>query len=462
MAAADAAIAAANSAIADAADLPMAEKDARTGQVTALNNQLAAAKKSRTAAINARNAAAALAAQRVRNAASLQVAKAINAHGVGNMDKPPEEFVVDTTSPDLGMMITRGTGATKITPYQDSADEKNKPFTVGTAQNAGTGWAGMTFKRSGMSGKRSHTETAVVYTDKEAAGDILWISATFPGASAPTVNQTTGAVTIVGGTSIPGDRISVKTPIGTGKPGTFYGMRGTFTCSNCQVERGDNGMVTPSGDLTFTPGDSFDPDTDLARSIVDDLNYTHFGYWMKSTKQRDGTYVHDIETFSGGMTATADDLSTVVGSASYYGAAGGVYVKKTGTGDALVVTDGMFTADAMLTAKFGGSGIAVDDQFKISGTISDFMDGGSDLGFSDLMLNADFGGGPGAVHSSTTVTDTFMGSTQGGGKTGKWSGAFHGKESEDAADAFPTDVSGQFNGHFVNGHVAGAFGAEKD
>ena len=29
-------------------------------------------------------------------------------------------------------------------------------------------------------------------------------------------------------------------------------------------------------------------------------------------------------------------------------------------------------------------------------------------------------------------------------------------------DDFPADVSGEFNGHFTNGHVAGAFGAEYD
>ena len=50
-----------------------------------------------------------------------------------------------------------------------------------------------------------------------------------------------------------------------------------------------------------------------------------------------------------------------------------------------------------------------------------------------------------------------------------WSGMFFGNAGcctttadSVAADDYPAAVIGEFNGHFANGHVAGAFGAEKD
>ena len=64
----------------------------------------------------------------------------------------------------------------------------------------------------------------------------------------------------------------------------------------------------------------------------------------------------------------------------------------------------------------------------------------------------------------------FEGKTSGGTGTaeGAWSGTLFGGAPADAAadsvaaDDYPTAVIGEFNGHFANGHVAGAFGAEKD
>lgn len=173
------------------------------------------------------------------------------------------------------------------------------------------------------------------------------------------------------------------------------------------------------------------------------------------------------------VTRSGRDLHLVAGTASYYGSAAGVYVKKDGEGDGLEVTNGMFTADATLKANFGGSKIATADQFMVSGTISDFMDGDANLGFADLTLeSADFGGGLDAttgaevMPDATSVGSTFSDETNGGGTSGMWTGTFFGDSgtstATDETDDFPTNVSGEFNGHFTNGHVAGAFGAERD
>jgi len=220
----------------------------------------------------------------------------------------------------------------------------------------------------------------------------------------------------------------------------------------------------------------------MAVSVVPDSDYTHFGFWKRDDEQRDETYTHSIETFHGGAGSVSDDdpsnpyasgsrdLHVVEGTADYYGAAAGVYVKKDGTGDEQVVTDGTFTADAMLKAYFGGSAIAADDQFMVSGTISDFTDGSKDLGFGELTLEkASFNSSANNPVSSSVTENIRGGETNGGGTSGNWIGTFFGDagtKTTTGADAhkddYPLNVSGEFNGHFSNGHVAGAFGAQYD
>ena len=43
---------------------------------------------------------------------------------------------------------------------------------------------------------------------------------------------------------------------------------------------------------------------------------------------------------------------------------------------------------------------------------------------------------------------------------GEWSGVMYGPDDDSPQQ--PTGVAGEFNGHFNNGHVAGAFGATRD
>ena len=424
------------------------------------------------------------------NDAAMQVAEAINKHAV--QGHPPAEFRnTNTTTPENVLTFSRDTGAAKITPYQSSADKKNNPFTTGAAQDAGPGWAGMTFTRSGIESKKSFTEMAAAYTDIEALKDELWVAATFPsGVTLGTAN----ALTIPTTAKIPAGRFGGAAAVpayvkgqtnyrnvgADGLVGTLYGVAGSFSCdgSECTLRQDEQGMVESSAELTFTPAsDTFDADTTLAKGVMPDSDYTHFGYWAKKVKQRDGSYVHDIETFHGGKqgnsltSVLANETNGVTGTATYYGAAAGVYVKKDGAGDSLVVSDGMFTADAMLKANFEGPSIAIDDRNSISGTISGFMDGSTDLGFADLTLRGSTDAQDGALFTAAT-SGAFSGETDGGGTSGSWSGQFYGNANPgndnpdgngpDMTNDYPMNVSGEFNGHFVNGHVAGAFGAEYD
>ena len=433
------------------------------------------------------------------NAESMQVAKAINAHGVGADDDPPAEFMSPTAeltgTGDTNFGISRTSGAAKIALTQTAADAKNKPFSTGTAPSVEY-YPGTTFSRSGMSGKRPFTEMAAVYTDIEEAGDDDWAPESFvTGGTGITVNPNGSVVmgaavsiaaTHLGGAVLPSTptdpddaterNIAANNRLG----GTFFGVSGHFSCGTfaCTVTRTSTG-VSASAELTFTPTTGTTA-TLKAKYADPDTDYTYFGYWMKSTTQRDETMVHDIETFSGGGNSTAlalGDLTTetVFGTAKYYGAAAGVYVKKDGAGDSLVVTDGTFTADAMLTARFGGTAIADADKYEVQGTISDFMDGSTDLGFADLTLRGPDGNAGASFNPTGAITG---GETDGGGTSGRWSGQFYGNTGLNAdgtdrdpdgdgplaavVDNFPSDVAGEFNGHFENGHVAGAFGAEFD
>ncbi len=415
----------------------------------------------------------------VSNAASMQVAEAINAHTVAG--DPPSEFLApaspSTTPGATDFGISRGSGNAEIVLTQTAADARSKAFGEGTAQDAGPGWMGTTFMRSGTSAKRPYTEMAAVYSDIEVAGDLAWTQTALNGLNNGLAVGTGGVVTITADTSVNAEHLSGILPsvpqagetssrniaANTEVSGSFYGVRGTYSCAGtaCAVTRNADGDVTLPG-LTFTPL-NFNAATTVAKYADPDEDYTHFGYWMKSTTQRDGTQVHDIETFHDGSGAAA--LATIgsgglEGTASYYGAAAGVYVKKDGAGDSLMVTDGTFTADAELTATFGGNNIAVNKQNRVSGTISGFMDGSTELGFDDLSLGASpFDD----ANNGDLAVGLFSGSTDGGGKTGEWSGEFHGNIGGTVTTAqFPANVSGEFNGHFTNGHVAGAFGAEYD
>ena len=223
--------------------------------------------------------------------------------------------------------------------------------------------------------------------------------------------------------------------------GTFFGVSGNFSCgtNDCIVTRTSTG-VSANALLTFTPTGT--TATLKAKYADPDTEYTYFGYWMKSTTQRDETMVHDIETFSGGGNNTELVLTEVVGTAKYYGAAAGVYVKTDGAGDSLVVTDGKFTADAMLTAKFGGGAIPADDHNTVSGTISDFMDGDTDLGFADLTLGGDDAEGGASFLAAGNGAGAFTGETDGGGTSGYWSGQFYGNVGLTAAGAENADPDG--------------------
>jgi len=412
--------------------------------------------------------------QKELNNAALEVAEAINDHETGG--SPPDAF--DT------LAITRTSrGPAKGTINQPVTDSKK--YDVGAVGSLG-GFSSHSYSRDSELRGRDVEEIAVVYTDIESAGSAPWdtdsINVFITNA---TVAVSSGVVTIPTGSELDADRVTgskivpqkpsgdegrfLELAAGAGASGSLFGENGRFTCdgSKCIITRVDDTLTLTGGSLRFDP----DASKPMVAYGKPDADYTYFGYWMESTELSDDATAHDIKTFHGGAGATTiGDISGVTGSATYFGAAAGKYVKKEGdvANDDFKVTQGMFTADAMLEAHFGGNDIAVSDQFSLSVAISDFMDAaGNDLGFVDLMLEeAKFD------KTGSKAGETGSGVTKGGGPNGEWMGKLYGNanpgddndngDGPDAMNDYPANVSGEFNGHFTNGHVAGAFGAAYD
>ena len=249
--------------------------------------------------------------------------------------------------------------------------------------------------------------------------------------------------------------------------GTYDGAPGTYQCTGtagCTVEltRNAKGMVSISAMATAW---IFIPD-DRARVYVVDPVYTSYGVWLKRTTDADGVLTYNmVDTYAMGHGSVASDVGSVLGTATYTGSALGVYVHNVldSGGEIASATGGSFTADAALTASFGQS---VDDATTpaneadqiapahlntITGTIDNFeLAGGEAQNWSVELVR----GSPGAI-----ADGGFSGTTKGGGAAGAYNGTFYGPTPDGAA---PSDVSGEFTANFLNGHVAGGFGATKD
>ena len=261
--------------------------------------------------------------------------------------------------------------------------------------------------------------------------------------------------------------------------GTFHGIPGEFVCTAgqgtaCTATNNKKGILA-----TFTETWTFKPTVAGARmpvmGTILDTDFLTFGYWLQSTENDDGSMKYQIDTFATGadvyeFTALQDTDGTgevVFGSATYAGKATGMYAKSTFSdkGEGSPSASGQFTADANLTAYFGGDDVAVNNQYSISGTVNNIRDTSGmpiDSSWTVKLNKAGFGASGNTVTAPTGVTaaaNTFYGTTTGGGG---WQGQFFGLSTVGTATSGrkqPTGVAGEFNGHFTNGHVIGAFGA---
>ena len=160
-----------------------------------------------------------------------------------------------------------------------------------------------------------------------------------------------------------------------------------------------------------------------------DTDHLYFGWWLKEPDDAEGTYA--FRTFSGGTVPfavgnkfTSGNNDELHGTASYEGRAAGQYVTKDFSGGVLSGgTAGVFTATASLTANFGGDNIAVNDQFNIRGSVTEFRDVEGDRaleGWSVTLNKVDLA--PGSASFGGTAGDTTTATLGGVTGTGTWEG----------------------------------------
>ena len=246
--------------------------------------------------------------------------------------------------------------------------------------------------------------------------------------------------------------------------GMFNGVQGTYSCSGDDCEAmsdKDGNLASLTGMWLFTPGAS-DLTTVMIPGVDHDTDYLAFGYWLRGTEKDDGSIEYGVGTFFSGADAFTAEIATLTGSAKYAGKAAGMYGRKTldAEGNALSATSGEFTADANLTAYFGQVNnannvgtIAGNLLNTIRGTINNFQDGAENLNWTLALDAIDIESSFPAFEGGTTTGSTAI--------EGDWAGSFYGNPPATDSKDYPTGVAGEFTGHFVNGHVIGAFGAKR-
>ena len=218
------------------------------------------------------------------------------------------------------------------------------------------------------------------------------------------------------------------------------------------------------------------PDTQTSGSGIAtvDPNSIEFGFWLQEI-EKDGviTYnkVQPVTFLRAGQFETVikhGELTRIEGEATYSGPAVGAYFHKTTKTDGTLdrAGAGTFTADVSLMAKFGGSDIAANEQFSVSGAVSNFTLSGGQENSWNLKLDAE------DINEAANYTSTHAfknGTTAGGGRTGTWSGVFVDDEDSTsnavrtASDKkAPGYMTGKFRGYFLNGSVGGVFGLKKE
>ncbi len=283
---------------------------------------------------------------------------------------------------------------------------------------------------------------------------------------APTDNQATDGV----------DEAMVKVA------GSFRGVPGTFACdSECTRSSDKDGNLdglggtwtfTPSG--TGTDGSATEDEVTalMVQSVIPDPDFMMLGYWLQAETNADGETTYAMLPFARGN-RDFGDVANVDGAATYEGPATGLYIRKVfsvsedgSSATATPVASGQFTASAVLNATFGqvtndnnDGTIAANLLNTITGSISGFknMDGNDIDAMWTVMLTK------GIINTSA---GTFAGDATG---MGEFNGMFHGAaldDDETTADVdestlAPISASGTFHGHFDNGHVRGAFAADR-
>ena len=346
-----------------------------------------------------------------------------------------------------------------------TADPAAVTLEAGDSAGALGAWNGMNYAHTNAGTKV--TSTAVVYTNRAAPGsEPFGDEHTLTDGSLTVDTANLGLVkadafthsgTQTHAATNPADPVYVR--------GTYDGAPGNYRCATgCSST--NNGSGSPSalgGTWTFTPDRG-------AMVSQPDPNYLYFGWWLRKddgVPTSASAFFGEVGDVEGGGTFT--DPSTIAGSATYSGHAAGKFAinNPLGGSDA-----GHFTADVMLTAKFGAN--AAPNNGGVSGTIDNFMANDESVPWSVKLNRAWWATSPafgGVDQDANTADDQFattVWSIDGNAApaSGSWNGRMHDEALAPAAvndgSNIPTAAVGVFHSTFGSTHtMVGAFGATK-
>ena len=239
--------------------------------------------------------------------------------------------------------------------------------------------------------------------------------------------------------------------------GTYDGYSGKFTCeTGCNIATGAD-----TDDLSFTGVWTFTASLTAKRTgkqAEQDTEYLYFGIW--AYEPTDAAIGPDFKWAAGGETTAIVNFGNLTGTAEFTGGAVGKYALAKVGGRAAKI--GTFTANATFTADF--------DDNMLSGRLTAFKEGGSDLG-SDWNVFLGATPSTAAALAAPGASGTTHGAIDGDTAAGTWAATLHGSGNADMTEAdgytaakYPradvAGVAGWFNAAAgTNAAIAGAFGA---
>ena len=258
--------------------------------------------------------------------------------------------------------------------------------------------------------------------------------------------------------------------------GEYAGAPGEFRCTgDCSSTNDGKGSPSALGGTWH-----FKPDAGAnAMTHQPDADYLYYGWWVSKDKDGMPTAASAFTGMNGTVTPipSGADPMTLEGSAMYAGHAAGKFALDYSKNKVLdgASDGGHFTADVMLTAKFGGNG--APNNGGVSGTINNFMANGESVDWSVSLHRATWDASTVGAFATpetdvdTTKADETMGTTwsidgTAADRSGTWSGQMYDEMLGDppAGDGstVPTTVTGTFYSQFDKvGRMVGAFGANK-
>ena len=487
-----AAVNAAKDAIMDLQDALGAGTHVSAAVKAGYEEQLATAQGAVGQAETAIKVAADAAAEKMRKemaAAGKALHGALGPAPLGNLDR--------TTNPGGATLVeTTTTGLTVDQPQGSlAADPPAVTLEAGDPAGALGAWKGMNYAH--MNAGTEVSNTAVVYTNQDTLKPVSFADAGYPVATETSSDGAAikGYVLVVSSGSVQTgfnvadimadafrhsgtqEHTAPDTrPDAVYIRGSYDGALGEYRCaSGCSsTNDGKDSRPTSLGGTWH-----FRPDSDAMVPQLDDA-YLYFGWWL--TKNKDGepasasAFFGEVGDVEG--TETLTNPTTIAGSATYSGHAAGKFaitdpLHAVDSGEVGDGNAGHFTADVMLTAKFGTN--EAPNNGGVSGTIDNFMANDKSVPWSVELQRAQWGtsGAFASIPDDSGTTDVneatgTVWSIDGNkaAMSGNWNGQMHDEAlAGDADDGsnIPTSAVGVFQSVFGSTHtMVGAFGAEKN